>query len=175
MYKIMKKQDLKYVGGHLVDDSGVVMEFSQLAREISKLVRMIELYQFLKENETEIREKASTTPVVYTFPEEKPARISIDDVASTPLIDAETEHRAKIAEEWLDIQRIQDIQSRLDELTSLANWLDDDLVVATPARTLSEKFATDPHGITREWVISVIRTSFDPEILELLCKVRVQS
>lgn len=165
--KLIKKSDLEYTAGYLTDArTGEVVDLSHLAREYNELMDVRELLEFVETHKTEILNAGQ--PVVFTpAASPEPAVIKSGRTVSTPAKD-EAELKAKaIAEEWLLVQNVADIDRHLARYRNLAKWFDTEVVPHKSTDSLPTRFNGDIRDLTEADVVAIVARFHDPEIVKL--------
>lgn len=65
MIKLIKKEDLTFEGGYLIDQDGNVYNTIALVTEMNRVFRMCEIANFVMENKDEIKARACNDKLVY--------------------------------------------------------------------------------------------------------------
>jgi hypothetical protein len=168
--KLIKKSDLTFLGGRLVDLDDNVVASARLVHEVNEIAEIQELLAFVKENATKI--KAADKPLVFKPTRSEPAHFSSSKVAATPLLDADKADAVAKAEEFLDMRTVEDIGQHLLRYPAVARFLDENYIEVT-GDVSSATFLIDPLKLSVDDVVSAIEEYHDPATSKLIGLVRI--
>ena len=166
--KIVAKKDLVVMDGFLVNKTNLeVVPLDGLANEFNELDQFKALNEFCKKNKTDIL-NSEVKPVVFKlnrYPVAQP--LQSDKVVKTPLTDKDKAAKIALAEEFIKVQEVADINTHLKQYRSVATWFDKDAFVYTESKMVGPRYMTDITKWTKEDVIKVVEEYHDPEMLKL--------
>jgi hypothetical protein len=172
--KLITKADLSMHDGLLLGPDNSVLSCPDLVDEVNELVDLAELITFVKTNASAIEAKADGFAVKFTPTKAKRAVItSGEDKPATPLKEEAEAAAVARANEFLDVQKFDDIEQNLERYTNIAQFLDKDYILVDSEGDdyCLTRFKTSPLLLTEAFVIATVKEYHEPAIRKLISNV----
>lgn len=171
--KLVKKSDLTFLDGMLLDKDGTIVTVEGLADEVNEIIDLSELIGFAKLNAAKI-EARTDKPIEFVPTRAPKAKLTLGKEMPTPLNDAFKAECAARAEEFLNAQSYADVDDHLARYGTLAAWLDKDYVfVSHFENDVVEPMRSNPLDITEADVVGIVAMYHDPDIRKLIAGITV--
>lgn len=172
--KMLDKNDIVFVNGHLVDPDGNIVNLPSLADEFNEVVEMAEFIEFVDANESAILNQTEAVVYTPTKHNERPV-IKSGKTMATPLMDADKAVKVALAEEFLGTQLFRDVDNHLARYRNLAIWFANDNIIYGGDRASGHlaKFNDD----ILEWdegnIVATVERWYDADFTKLRNQVKI--
>jgi hypothetical protein len=165
--RLVEKKDLRFIDDMLVDNGGEVLGMPALAAQANEIFEVMDLMNFLKENRAAIEATEGVEPLVYNMPRKEEPTFAKLEVPATPLRDEETERKAAIATEWLEAQRVKDVNDNLLRYNELARWFSKEYIELEDGQYPPSWFKGNILELTEDDVVQTVKDFHDPDLARL--------
>lgn len=159
--KLIKKENLSFTNGYLVDENGNVFNSLWLVNEVNEFFKMAEVVSFIESNREQIE------AVMKGIPEFKPietgCKISVEAKA-TPKLDAHIKMIEEMFDEVKTVNSADEINDILKEKFSrLSSFIAENTFAWNEGDGTSEEFKVNPLDITADVLIATIAAIVENE------------
>lgn len=167
--KIVKKQNLEFVDGYLINkETGDVLNSRLLVEQYNELLKNQNLNAFLRENKKDI--EAARGPLVYTVSNDEKQTITLT-APETPVTDKKTKEALAVWEEMNAVSRHERAVQVLERLNTLIEFVSQDYLLDGGAATMT-KFRGNILELTTEDITKIVE-EFE-ELADLREKIIIQ-
>lgn len=143
--KVIKKENLEFVNGYLVDKEGNVYNDSRVVESAETFAKTVELLNFIKENEDAINMAGKT--ISFDMPKKHKNSVGVE--CNTPALDAKVEEALKCIEELTCVANADRVNEFIEsKLQPLVDFVIDDQFVWTESFATAETYWFDLTKIT---------------------------
>ena len=145
--KVIKKENLEFVNGYLVDKEGNVYNDSRVVESAEIFAKTVELLDFIEENEDAINMVGKT--ISFDMPKKHKNGVGVE--CNTPALDAKAEEVLKCMEELACVANADRVNEFIEsKLQPLVDFVVNDQFVWTEPFATTEEYWFDPTKITTE-------------------------
>lgn len=145
--KVIKKENLEFVNGYLVDKEGNVYNDSRVVESAEIFAKTVELLDFIEKNEDAINMAGKTI----SFDMPKKGKNGMVIKCSTPTLDAKAEEAMKCMKELTGIANADRVNEFIEsKLQPLVDFVVNEQFVWNEPFATTEEYWFDPTKITTE-------------------------
>lgn len=176
--RLINKVDLHYFNGMLLEKAtGKVIALRELAEEINEIHDLEQLIEFVKTNAKEIEDKAASKKRVEYAIDTKVFPVLTSNLVepATPVIDAIKMQAEMAANEYLDLEKYEQVNDQLKIYSKIADFLSKDYVLVDGRDESGvATFKTNPLELTADFVVDVVTEYHESKIRQLIGSVTIR-
>lgn len=163
--KLVKKADLKFANGYLVNKKGEVFNHMVIVRQFNALMDLVKVIDFVEKNRVRAEAIACGLPSLdLTASDAKPV---FEDPA-TPTLDEQVTKALMSIKEQRECQNVGRANELIGTFAELMDFAENDCFVWTEVDSSCDKFACDPLELEVDAIKSLVKKYADlEEIVEM--------
>lgn len=163
--KLVKKADLKFDNGYLVNKKGEVFNHMVIVRQFNALMDLVKVIDFVETNKDKAETIACGLPSLdLTAENSKP----VFEMPATPAIDAQVMNVVKMVSEKRECQNVDRANELIGTFVELLDFAENDSFAWIETESTQDKFACDPLKLEVDAIKSLVKKYADlEEIVEM--------